>query len=1014
MLLLVGLCQTAAGAEPPRYVGRLQEGTRIEGQQLTDWHERPSQPRLDGKPLFEPGRSLRWLVTRPEPGSGTVAAFVEMLGGDRLPGEVVGFAAAGPEPDDALPAHLLVASPLELADPRGASPGPLRVLLRAVRRIVWQRRMTDRYAPGTLLLRDGAELGFRSARFGAQQVDLLLDDGLRSVPFSRIAELHMPQRDPWQAYLDEVAVLCPDLAGTVLQLSTRDGLIATASRERFDVAPSGGPVEPDRWIHGVQPAWSPDLLWVRCETVWLRRVFSPWEVPLDRVAWAAAPRPGNGATQRPHQVNRNVAGGPLVCGGQLYGWGLGVHAPSLLRLELPGIASGVRVEMGLDRLVGEGGCVRARILPDGLAQGPLFESPLLVGSQATHDSGMVKLPAAPAGRSRALLLEVQAAHEDRPTGADPLDIRDCLNWLEPLLELDRDRLPEQLAARRGLQVPAWHGWEVIGRAETVRVNNVLEETAGGSRFRTGAVAADEPLVLRRRVRVTPRERWLVASVTRAENGPQPPPLRLLVNDVPVLRYELPVAGRHQRPPAPLRVPLDSLLGRDVQIELVHDPVGSGPAAPVVWRGLRLSDHLPALRSVLDETPPPLAVGEPAAGQATLVAADADAGARVWQLAAPAVYRLAWDRPIEIRAEPAAGQFRHLRFAVRKQGQGRIGVQLEVTRPDPKKPQPGYDAGTGGPVFPGAQRAWLTNLPDDWIVLTRDLYADFGQIELQALLVHVPDGQSAQLARVYLARAADEFQLADTTPEQVALRRQLRAIADFRQRLLVCQSREQRVSEHALDGQELSQIAVARPSACQGLGNGHRLIASQEPPVVREFDAGGQQVWQRADLPGAPASVERLANGRTLVACPDPQRILELGPDGDVAWQATVDGGPGDAQRLPDGRTLVALSKTDRVVEIDAGGAVVWQLDGVPGPQSAQRLPSGHTLVAIRGERKVVEFNPQRQRVWSREFPDELRDAQRLPNGFTLVVHAAGVTLLDRDDQVAWELKGEGFVRARGY
>jgi hypothetical protein len=39
-----------------------------------------------------------------------------------------------------------------------------------------------------------------------------------------------------------------------------------------------------------------------------------------------------------------------------------------------------------------------------------------------------------------LILVADAAHQGRPAGTDPLNIRDVVDWIEPVIELDRSQL----------------------------------------------------------------------------------------------------------------------------------------------------------------------------------------------------------------------------------------------------------------------------------------------------------------------------------------------------------------------------------------------------------------------------------------------------------------------------------------------------------------------------------------------------------------------------------------------
>ena len=63
------------------------------------------------------------------------------------------------------------------------------------------------------------------------------------------------------------------------------------------------------------------------------------------------------------------------------------------------------------------------------------------------DTGVVRLPTErrPAWR---LLLVANSVHEGRPAGADPWDVRDRLDWLEPRLILDQAKLKIEVDRRR--------------------------------------------------------------------------------------------------------------------------------------------------------------------------------------------------------------------------------------------------------------------------------------------------------------------------------------------------------------------------------------------------------------------------------------------------------------------------------------------------------------------------------------------------------------------------------------
>ena len=117
--------------------------------------------------------------------------------------------------------------------------------------------------------------------------------------------------------------------------------------------------------------------------------------------------------------------------------------------------------------------------------------------------------------------------------------------------------------------------------------------------------------------------------------------------------------------------------------------------------------------------------------------------------------------IKIRQNPAAGEYRYLQFAWKKQGGQRLCVQLNhdgqwgpVPSTNPLKFR--YDAGAApGETFGGAMRIDGA-LPNDWVVITRDLYADFGEFTLTGLALAPVDGDFALFDHIYLGRMPRDF------------------------------------------------------------------------------------------------------------------------------------------------------------------------------------------------------------------------------------------------------------------
>lgn len=116
----------------------------------------------------------------------------------------------------------------------------------------------------------------------------------------------------------------------------------------------------------------------------------------------------------------------------------------------------------------------------------------------------------------------------------------------------------------------------------------------------------------------------------------------------------------------------------------------------------------------------------------------------------------------IRENPGPGEYRYLQFAWKKQGGQRVGLQLGHDGrfgPDDGKPALfRYDAGPApNASFGGAVRV-DGNLPGGFVVVTRDLFADFGEFTLTGLSLAALDGDFALFDHIYLGRHQRDFDL----------------------------------------------------------------------------------------------------------------------------------------------------------------------------------------------------------------------------------------------------------------
>jgi len=115
--------------------------------------------------------------------------------------------------------------------------------------------------------------------------------------------------------------------------------------------------------------------------------------------------------------------------------------------------------------------------------------------------------------------------------------------------------------------------------------------------------------------------------------------------------------------------------------------------------------------------------------------------------------------VKVRKEPGPGEYRFIRFAWKKQGGNQVCLQLNHDG------QWGPTAGGSGAKFRyhagpgdcyGASLRVSPRVPGRMVVVTRDLYADFGEFTLTGLGLSAIDGQFALFDHIYLGRTVDDL------------------------------------------------------------------------------------------------------------------------------------------------------------------------------------------------------------------------------------------------------------------
>jgi hypothetical protein len=224
-------------------------------------------------------------------------------------------------------------------------------------------------------------------------------------------------------------------------------------------------------------------------------------------------------------------------------------------------------------------------------------------------------------------------------------------------------------------------------------------------------------------------------------------------------FELPVALPYDTQPGPLQnvkiVASSALSAERVVLS------GEIPVAVVVVKG-DPPPPPPPLYPVFEDDATFARLLSEGDAQVMLEAVDRYSGTSALKIGGTQRFRTAmpgWG--YKIAEKPGTGEFRYLRFAWKKRGGSNIMLQLNAAgKWGPARGKPGpsyrYEAGPGDNPFQAAALKIDSRLPDDWVVVTRDLYADFGGFTLTGIALTPGPGDYALFDHLYLARSPDDF------------------------------------------------------------------------------------------------------------------------------------------------------------------------------------------------------------------------------------------------------------------
>ncbi len=244
-------------------------------------------------------------------------------------------------------------------------------------------------------------------------------------------------------------------------------------------------------------------------------------------------------------------------------------------------------------------------------------------------------------------------------------------------------------------------------------------------------------------------------------------------------------------PAELPVPAIDVAGDQTQFSLpVEFPYGAAPgelagvrvvaesavAPSITVRSNELQVAIavvpggppPALYRIFEDEPHVVPLLAEGAGQVSLEKGDRLAGDASLKVTPDQRFRAKMPGlGVKIAEQPSDGEFRYLRFAWKKKGGTNVLLQLNANGDwgasrDSGKPGYRYEAGT--PNQYSAEAIKLSDqLPDTWVVVTRDLFADFGAFSLDGVALTAADGEFALFDHIYLARTEADLAGCPTPP-----------------------------------------------------------------------------------------------------------------------------------------------------------------------------------------------------------------------------------------------------------
>ena len=439
--------------------------------------------------------------------------FIEFANGDILPGRIVASPVSESSGIDLPGVKILVSDPLSSVGRRRSI---ICVRPESIMRVAASARSRESspFSPGLVVLRDRTRITAKAVAWRNDGLRMLLGSSVRTAGWDGIEEFHSPHTNRAAAAIRDISISGPTKPDFLCRMTATNGAVLSYHCRRIQSMSRR-----KACLQIVQPSWAMNAICIPLDNIVSESYRRTDEIPLSSLDAKVLAQKSMTGFNWPWRRNRGFRGQQLSSGPIRSDVGVAMHSHSEIAFELPGGSVSFSAWVGVDRAVKEGGCVRCRIHFDDVAGKPVWTSGLMRGGRQP-----VRVEIPDLKNAKRLVLVAEFAHRGRPANADPLDIRDEVSWLWPMVKVDRGALKIAPPAPAD-SFPQLTGWSIsdeMRKRITVRpfydsrrgrwVNAMIPDA---DRDRRAKVA---PLVIAKELDVNLSNAWLVAATGRDASG----------------------------------------------------------------------------------------------------------------------------------------------------------------------------------------------------------------------------------------------------------------------------------------------------------------------------------------------------------------------------------------------------------------------------------------------------------------------------------------------------------------